>query len=61
MSEDKIEYAPLIEVLVAFYRAVDEQHIADAKDPVIRERLHQALDAILDGRAKFKKDARPEE
>lgn len=58
MSMDN--YAPLIDVLVAFYEEVDKQHRAQAADPVVRFRLHMALDSILDGRARFKRDARPE-
>lgn len=54
------EYAPLVETLVAFFKAVDESHREQAKDPEVRRRIHEALDAVLDGQAKFRIDGRGE-
>jgi hypothetical protein len=54
--EPEPQYAPLVDVLVAFYAAIQKQHDEDAKDPEVRKRLHEALDAILDGRARFRTD-----
>lgn len=49
-------YAPLIETLVAFFDAVDTQHRKEAMDPAVRARIHEALDMILDGRVRFRRD-----
>ena len=50
---DSPELAPLIDVLVAYYAAIQDLHERERHDPVVRMRLHMALDSILDGSVVF--------